>query len=49
MIEAPKGYESDHPTVFDGGTPADHDALLRLYYDLRLANDGLDNDALRKI
>ena len=49
MIEAPKGYESDHPTVFDGGTPADHDALLRLYYDLRLANDGLDNDALRKV
>ena len=24
MIEAPKGYEPDHPPVFDGGTPKDH-------------------------
>jgi hypothetical protein len=49
MTEAPKGYEPDHPPVFDGGTPQDHADLLRLYFDLRLANDGLDNDALRKI
>jgi SnoaL-like protein len=49
MIEAPKGYEPDHPPIFDGGTAQDHAALLRLYFDLRLANDGLDNDALRKI
>ena len=45
MTEAPKGYEPDHPPIFDGGTPNDHAELLRLYFDLRLANDGLDNDA----
>ena len=49
MPKAPEGYESDHPTVFDGGSQDDHAALLKLYYDLRLANDGLNNDALRKI
>ena len=49
MTEAPKGYEPDHPPIFDGGSPKDHAELLRLYFDFRLANDGLDNDALRKI
>jgi SnoaL-like protein len=49
MIEAPKGYEPDHPPVFDGGSAEDRDALLRLYWDFRLANDGLDNQALRRL
>ncbi|MCW5749049.1 MAG: nuclear transport factor 2 family protein [Alphaproteobacteria bacterium] len=48
-VEAPKGYEPSAPPVFDGGAQADRDALLKLYYDFRLANDGLDNDKLRKV
>jgi hypothetical protein len=49
MAEGPRGYEPDQPPAFDGGAAEDHERLLRLYYDFRLANDGLDNDALRKI
>lgn len=47
MVEAPKGYESERAPVFDGGVAEDRERLLRLYYDFRLANDGLDNEALR--
>src|SRR5262245_20666064 len=49
MVEVPKGYESDHPTKFDGGTKEDHEALLTLLYAFRVANDRLDIDALRKL
>jgi hypothetical protein len=49
MIEAPPGYEPDHPPVFDGGSAEDRAGLLRLYFDFRLANDALDNDALRNL
>lgn len=48
-VEAPKGYEPSSPPVFDGGSQEDRDAILKLYYDLRLANDALDTDALRKV
>jgi hypothetical protein len=49
MVEAPPGYEPSAPPIFDGGTEEDRDALLRVYYDFRLANDGLNNGALRKL
>jgi hypothetical protein len=49
MVEAPKGYEPEQPPVFDGGAPEDRERLLRLYYEFRLANDGLDNEALRPL
>jgi hypothetical protein len=49
MVEAPTGYEPKEPPVFDGGTAEDHRRLLRLYYDFRLANDGLNDAALRKL
>jgi ketosteroid isomerase-like protein len=48
-VEAPKGYEPSAAPIFDGGTQEDQDALLKLYYDLRLANDALDKQALRKV
>jgi hypothetical protein len=48
-VTAPAGYEPSAPPVFDGGTEADRAALLRLYYDFRLANDALDGTALRKV
>jgi ketosteroid isomerase-like protein len=49
MIDAPRGYEPSHPPVFDGGSEEDRRALLTLYYDFRLANDGLDGEALRRV
>jgi hypothetical protein len=49
MVEAPKGYEPEGPPVFDGGSVEDRDGLLRLYFDFRLANDGLDNEGLRPL
>lgn len=35
--------------MFDGGSAEDRRALLKLYYDFRLANDGLDGEALRRV
>jgi hypothetical protein len=48
-VQAPKGYEPSAPPIFDGGAREDQDALLKLYYDLRLANDALDKKALRNV
>jgi len=48
-VTPPPGYEPSEPPAFDGGADADRDALLRLYYDFRLANDALDQPALRKV
>lgn len=47
MVEAPEGYGSERAPVCDGGVAENRDRLLRLYYDFRLANDALDNEALR--
>jgi len=49
MAVAPKGYEAEGGVVCDGGSPDDRDRLLALYFDFRLANDGLNNEALRPI
>lgn len=49
MIAAPHGYEPTRGPVFDGGTPEDRDAVLKLYYDYWLANDAFDNEALKKL
>src|SRR5262245_993496 len=49
MVEAPPGYDPTVPPVFEGGSQEDGDKLLELYYAFRLANDALDNAALRKL
>ena len=49
MVDAPPGYEPSAPPVFDGGSHEDRDKLLELYYAFRLANDALDNAALRTL
>jgi len=49
MIEAPKGYEPTKEPWFRGGTEADRNALMKLYYQYWLANDVFDGSELRKI
>ena len=49
MAEAPKGYEAEGGVVFEGGSAEDRERLLKLYFDFRLANDGLNNEALRPL
>jgi hypothetical protein len=49
MPQAPPGYEPSKPPTFQGGSEADREALLRLYYEFRLINDALDGHRLRTI
>lgn len=49
MVDAPPGYEPAEPPLLGGGSEADQDQLLRLYYRFRVINDALDGEALRQV
>src|SRR5690348_13237098 len=49
VVDVPAGYEPVKPPLLSGGSKADHEELLRLYYRFRVVNDALDGEALREL
>jgi hypothetical protein len=49
MVQVPAGYEAATPPIFSGGSKADQEELLALYYRFRVVNDALDGKALREL